>query len=107
MGPYVTGIGTTDGANAAGGNRAGTYEKSEVTYLIEAFEDVTVPAGTFRAFRARRDFYNYQPSFRTQGTRWSQRMWFAPAVKWVVKYTSTRPWEKEWELTSYQLACQP
>ena len=98
---------TQENIGRTGAVIGGTSRWTEVTLLVEAFEDVTVPAGTFRAFRTRRDFYVYAPGFRMGGTRWSHRFWFAPAVKWVVKFTSTKPGEQEWELTSYYLKCQP
>ena len=91
-----------------GGARNGPSNRTDVSIRVEAFEDVTVPAGTFRAFRTRKDYYALTPGdFAVRATRWSQLWWFAPAVKWVVKYTSTRPGEQEWELTSYRLSCQP
>ena len=91
--------------DSTGAIRNGASAWVEVTVHVEAFEDVTVPAGTFRAFRMQRAFYRYLPGFRMQGTRWNQRIWFAPAVKWLVKLTSTRPNQQEWELTSYSLSC--
>jgi len=93
--------------DGTGATRNGTSDWMEVTLLVEALEDVTVLAGTFRAFRVRRDFYAYPPGSRASGTRWSQRFWFAPEAKWAVKYTSTRPGEQEWELSSYYLECRP
>jgi len=39
-----------------GGARNGPSNRTDVNIRVEAFEDVTVPAGRFRAFRTRKDY---------------------------------------------------
>ncbi len=78
---------------------------SVVTYTVDVtvdgYEDVRTPAGTFKAYKIR--------SLWTLETRWGRRptwtnvTWFAPDAKGSVKFTSTRPGAKDWELMSYSL----
>ena len=68
----------------------------------EAYEDVATKAGTFKAFRVRRDF-SEQETGRGRTETWSQTLWFAPEARTTVKFTTTRPRVPEWELTSYTI----
>jgi len=61
---------------------------------VEAYEDVKTPAGTFKAFKVRRDW-------SLGRAVWTDYSWFAPDVKWGVKFTTMRPTGKNQELTSY------
>lgn len=51
-------------------------------YSVEAFEDVTVPAGTFKAYRIEVQ----RVTGRLQESRGSHTYWYAPSVKFFVKY---------------------
>ena len=99
------------GWDLAGAPRNGSGRLVESTTFVEAYEDVTVPAGTFSAFRIRTDLIASELGFRLQygAPRWSERRWFAPAVKWVVKFQTASPYPpgKDWELSSYSLGCPP
>lgn len=67
-----------------------------VDCVVEAYEDVKTPAGTFKAFKVRRDW-------KVGSASWTDYSWFAPDVKWVVKYTTTRRGGKDMELVSYSV----
>jgi hypothetical protein len=49
-------------------------------FTVEAYELVTVPAGTFKAFRIRQDQENL-----TSRRRYTGLTWWSPDVRWVVK----------------------
>jgi len=69
---------------------------------VEAYEDVTTKAGTFKAFRIRRDVSTSQP-FNSQargGPSWTTTEWYSPSAKAVVKWTSTNRNLPGWELTA-------
>lgn len=54
--------------------------------VVERTESVTVPAGTFQAFRIQLDgFYNGSSGTYTWTGRRAQTIWYAPAVKRAVK----------------------
>ena len=56
-----------------------------MAWKVEAYEDVTVPAGTFKAFRIVQSFSFPGP----QGTQWRDiTIWYAPEVRQVVKIAS-------------------
>jgi len=58
---------------------------------VEAYEDVTTKAGTFKAFRIKREV-NIRPiDNRGRGPSWTTTEWFSPAAKSLVKWTSTNP----------------
>ncbi|PWU23918.1 MAG: hypothetical protein C5B48_07765 [Candidatus Rokuibacteriota bacterium] len=59
-----------------------SWDPVESNWEVEAFEDVTVPAGTFKAFRLR----------RTPGTNDATRdtLWYAPDLKLVVREVEER-----------------
>ena len=67
---------------------------------VEAYEDVTVRAGTFKAYRISRSWNRYQT--QVESTSWTDMLWFAPEVKATVKYASL-PYGNSWELVSYSL----
>ena len=71
-----------------------------VDFKVEAYEDVTVTAGTFKAFRISRSWNRYQ--IQVESTNWSDTVWFAPDVKATVKLA--RPTgDGVSELVSYSL----
>lgn len=67
---------------------------------VEAYEDVTVRAGTFRAFKISRSWNRYE--IQVESTNYSDVLWFAPEVKATVKFMSL-PFGRSWELVSYNL----
>ncbi len=70
-----------------------------VDCTVEAYEDVKTSAEVFTAYRIRRDWALTSP-FRAS---WTDFGWFAPEVKWSVKFTSQRRGAKDWELKSYSV----
>ncbi len=58
----------------------GKREPLNETYRVAAFERVEVPAGSFRAFRI----------IRNAGLQASDEYWYAPEVRWYVKWTGRR-----------------
>ena len=73
---------------------------------VEAYEDVTTKAGTFKAFRVSRQWSAQDPSQFQMGRAftWNDTIWFAPDAKGTVKYKSNNPRAAEdWELTSFSL----
>jgi hypothetical protein len=73
---------------------------------VEAYEDVTTRAGTFKAFRITRDVTitaNRPMESRSKTFSWTTTEWFSPAAKAAVKWTSTKPEHSDWELTAYTL----
>jgi hypothetical protein len=54
-------------------------------FTVEAFELVTVPAGTFKAFRIRQDQENL-----TSRRRFTGLTWWSPDVRWFVKTQALR-----------------
>jgi hypothetical protein len=67
---------------------------------VEAYENVTVRAGIFKAFKISRTWNRYQVN--VESTDYSDMLWFAPEVKTTVKFASL-PLGKSWELVSYSL----
>ncbi|MFZ1060610.1 MAG: hypothetical protein WAP47_15595, partial [Candidatus Rokuibacteriota bacterium] len=66
--------------------------KLEVTWKVEAYEDVQVAGGTFRAFRI---IYTWQlprggGSISQPSPHWTLSTWYAPDVRQVVKAESNR-----------------
>jgi hypothetical protein len=55
---------------------------------------VTVPAGTFWALRVEQDRSRYQ-----------EKYWYAPAVRWMIKRESSRNWKAE--MVSFKLFPRP
>jgi hypothetical protein len=67
---------------------------------VVAYEDVKTKAGTFKAYRIERS-WSQGTSSRTY--EWNDTVWWAPAVKSSVKFTSRNPNSQEWELESYSV----
>ena len=76
--------------------------KYTVNIAVEAYEDVKTKAGSFKAFRLRRD-WAVRESTASRDFTWSDTLWFAPDVKASVKFTSGNRDAQEWELTAYNL----
>jgi len=68
---------------------------------VQGYEDVKTQAGTFKAFKVYRKWHRHQ--FSGGGDDWSDVMWFAPAVKTIVKLGPTTASTAYWELASYEL----
>lgn len=81
---------------------------TEINYLNEfqvtSFEDITVPAGTFKAFKIELKQTNYGGTFASGKVYF----WYSPEVKFVTKliYEGTSYWLgfKSFELISFKLA---
>jgi hypothetical protein len=88
----------------------GLVQGETVGYVVDlevkAWETVKTTAGAFEAWKIERNWF--QPSHFGGGEqKWVQHVWWAPAVKNVVKFSSLASWDTEWELVSYQLASSP
>lgn len=59
-----------------------TWNPVETTWKVEAYEDVTVPAGTFQAFRLQ------STPGRSDASYWT--IWYAPEIKLIVKQVHER-----------------
>lgn len=72
---------------------------------VEAYEDVTTKAGTFKAFRVSRQWRAIDPTVQNpSGFTWNDTIWFAPDAKVTVKYKINNPRAAEdWELASFSL----
>jgi len=66
------------------GRDAGTFIGA---YKVTGIETVTVPAGTFRAFRVEGQTYEIQASTK----QWRFVHWYAPEVRMEVKLQATKP----------------
>lgn len=86
-------------ATVTGGRLGGRPLDYTVECAVEAYEDVQTPAGTFKAFRIRREWLRHTRPPKA----WTEVSWFAPNVKQDVKFTTSHPTEKNWELVSYSL----
>lgn len=94
--PYVANFARTDGSTSY------TEQDAEVT----AYEDVTVPAGTFKAFRI--EHKGWWRNSRGNSGRARVTYWYAPEVKADVKIVYDDGWSKlTRELTSYKLGNPP
>jgi DUF3108-like len=80
----------------------GFYQRAIANYTVdttvEKYEDVTVKAGTFKAFKVRREWTRRTTS---REDKWAEYLWFAPDAKISVKSTSNVT--QHWELLSYRL----
>jgi hypothetical protein len=81
----------------------GLFRGSNVPFIIDntvsALEDVKTKAGTFKAYRVDRAWtvrVHTGPS-----PTWKTTSWFAPEVKWPIKFESSARNAQEWELVSY------
>jgi hypothetical protein len=72
----------------------------EVVVTVEAFEDVATQAGTFKAFRVKRE-WKTNLVVHARDRQFTETVWFSPAVKWVVKFQTGNTRAKDWELVSY------
>jgi len=63
------------------------YTPAILTWVVEAYEDVRVPAGTFPAFRI---FFEITPANQPAPASWL-RMWYAPALRQLVKAEGREP----------------
>ncbi len=86
----------------------GLTQRGTVNYTadcrVEAYEDVTTKAGTFKAFRISRQWSAIGSDVQSSGRSftWNDTIWFAPDVKATVKYKSSNPRAPDdWELTAY------
>ena len=71
---------------AFGSGFVSDVKKYSARCKVEAYEDVTVRAGTFKAYRISRIWNRYQT--QVESTSWTDMLWFAPEVKATVKYAS-------------------
>jgi hypothetical protein len=81
-------------------------------WAVEAYEDVTVPAGTFKAFRIS---YSVTPRTTTEfgpqwargvvPSTWNYRLWYAPEVRQIVK--SDRDQWHQWKIRFEVVAIDP
>jgi hypothetical protein len=85
----------------------GFFRNNRVNYsyanTLEGYEDVTTKAGTFKAFKVRRDVTIQTMDSRGGRPSWTEMIWFAPAAKTAVKFTTTNANGTEWELASYSV----
>jgi hypothetical protein len=79
--------------------------RTNISYVntLEAYEDVTTKAGTFKAFKLRRDVAIQMMDSRGGRPSWTETSWFAPAAKSTVKFTTTSANGTDWELASYSV----
>jgi len=61
-----------------------SWSPIEDFWKVEAYEDVTVPAGTYKAFRLR--------STPGKNSRANHTIWYAPEIKLIVKEVAERTW---------------
>ena len=81
-------------------NNPGTWAYGNT---VEKHEDVTTKAGTFKAFKVRRDIVIQTMDSRGGRPSWTDTSWFAPAAKTTVKFATTSANGREWELESYSV----
>jgi hypothetical protein len=75
----------------------------DVFVRVDRFEDVSTKAGTFKAFRVHREMkFVWSGSTQYPYVR-TDTVWFAPTVKWIVKFTSTEPKMPDYELKAYSV----
>lgn len=79
-------------------DQAGVMRPYFNQFKVEAYEELTVKAGTFKAFRI-----SWYQDARTPGVSWSGRlnMWWSPEVRGFVKRSGQ--WMRDFELESYTL----
>ncbi len=78
---------------------------AELTWVVEAYEEVEVPAGKFKAFRVA---FKIEPRVSTNfgGPPWwrgvpqklSYQLWYAPEVRRFVKSASPESWQLRFEV---------
>ena len=83
----------------------GLFRNYRVNYSysssVEGYEDVTTKAGTFKAFKLLRDVTIQNKNSVVGRPSWTETVWYAPATKSAVKFTTTSATGREWELASY------
>jgi hypothetical protein len=80
----------------------GNRQESSYMNTVEGYEDVTTKAGSFKAFKIRRDVTIRVLDAGSGGRNtWTEMIWFAPAAKSSVKFTTLNPNGRDWELESY------
>ena len=75
-------------------------------FAVEAFEEVTTKAGTFKAFRIAHVQQRAHASFGADaGRTWRATLWYSADVKAVIKreVNTNIQWGPDWELESYSL----
>lgn len=82
----------------AQGYSRGNLNNYIVDFTVKKFEEVKTKAGTFKAFRIERAWQANWSTFT--GPSWGDTLWYAPEVKYAVKFKSRN---SEWELTSYTI----
>jgi len=96
--PLSTGKKWSIGAKGLFRNNVNHYDG---VMAVQAYEDVATKAGTFKAFKIAREWTIRPIDNRGRGTSWSTTEWYAPDIKRAVKFTTTNPNQKGWELVSY------
>jgi hypothetical protein len=96
--PLTVGKSWRISAPASLGNFPRSYT---VDCWVQGYEDVKTAAGTFKAFRVFRKWHWENPMLGRDD--WSDTMWFAPAVKTIVKFEQLERGGRGWELASYHL----
>ena len=83
---------------SAEGLVGGKPDRYDVAVLVSALEEVKTKAGTFKAYKMERTW-----SGASGGTafRFKDVVWFAPSVKFPVKFMSDRQGAQSGELSSY------
>jgi hypothetical protein len=78
----------------------GRPQRFDVSVLVTALEDVQTKAGTFKAFRMERTWSTTQAG---QASKFTDVVWFAPSVKFPVKFQSSRAGVKPGELSAHSV----
>jgi hypothetical protein len=76
------------------------------TFHVEAYEDVTTKAGTFKAFRITQIQQRaHSSASHDAGRQWRASLWYSPAAKAFVKreVNTKVDWGADWELEAYSL----
>jgi hypothetical protein len=96
--PLEVGRWGTSSGNSQSPDFAGRL-RSKITWNVEAYEDVHVPAGTFKAFRILQVLdFDYWPA-----ARGSLRFWYAPEVRQFVKMETTgAPWSLAFQVVAVE-----
>ncbi len=83
----------------------------ELQWNVDAYEDVEVPAGKFKAFRILFTAYSLEPRSNVAAGRrgysgpsgpskWEFRMWYAPEVRQIVKAKSNDLWAHQFDVVA-------
>jgi hypothetical protein len=60
-------------------------ESARIAWSVDAYEDVRVPAGTFKAFRLSFSITPNSPPVQRQWPGWTGKLWYAPEARQYVK----------------------